>query len=191
VEPAGAVMSSVRDQLAEIMRPVGLRFEWRSLPDGEPGEVTAQLAVITFKGHCDLADMSPLSSTPGVLGTTHAVGGVIIPFSDIDCDGIRNLVKRDLIMERPARREFLYARAIARVLAHELYHILANTTKHGSGGIGKSTYTPNELLADDFHFEPRNVDAIQDGRIMANLKNPAHARRSTTGAGGVPPGTPH
>lgn len=190
-EPAPLVMSSVREGLANIMRPVGVRFEWRSLPNSEAGEVAAQLVMITFTGDCNLSTMNPAPSKAGVLGFTHAVAGVIIPFSDIDCDAVRGLIQRDLTLERPARREFLFGRAIARVLAHELYHILANTAKHGSCGIGKSTYTSNELLADDFFFEPRSVNAIQGGTMMANLKNPAHARRSTVGADGVAAGTSH
>jgi hypothetical protein len=190
-EPAPSVMSSVRQGLADIMRPVGIRFEWRSQPNISAGEVEAELAVITFKGNCDLSGMTPLPSKAQVLGVTHAVGGVIIPFSDIDCDAVRNLIQRDLCMERPADRELLYGRAIARVLAHELYHILANTAKHGSCGIGKSAYTSSELLAEDFYFEPRNLNAIQAGTMMANLKNPAQARRSAAGAGGVALETSH
>ena len=184
-EPAPLVMSSVREGLANIMRPVGVRFEWRSLPNSEAGEVAAQLVMITFTGDCDLSTMNPAPSKAGVLGFTHAVAGVIIPFSDIDCDAVRGLIQRDLTLERPGRRELLFGRAIARVLAHELYHILANTAKHGHGGIGKSTYTANELVADDFLFEPRNLNAIKGGKFMANLKNPAHARHLNAAPAGA------
>ena len=46
-------------------------------------------------------------------------------------------------------------RALGRVLAHELYHIFANTTKHARAGIAKSCYTAPELLADEFHLTER------------------------------------
>jgi hypothetical protein len=38
-------------------------------------------------------------------------------------------------------------------VAHELYHIFANTHHHASDGIAKAAYTVQELLADDFVFE--------------------------------------
>src|SRR5579883_2501385 len=44
VEPPGAVISSLRDELAAIMRPVGIRFEWRPVPTVGPSEVAAALA---------------------------------------------------------------------------------------------------------------------------------------------------
>jgi hypothetical protein len=176
--PPVAVISSVGDELADIMRPTGIHFEWRPLPTSERAEVAAQMVVVTFKGRCELSGMNTAPARSGVLGFTHVSGGVILPFTEVDCDGIRNLIERDLIIERPERQQTLYARAIARVLAHELYHILANTAKHGRCGLGKSTYRASDLLVDNFQFERRDLIAVQNGEIMANLKNPAHARRS-------------
>jgi hypothetical protein len=190
-EPAPSVMAAVREGLADIMRPAGIHFEWRLLSDSSALDVVPRVAVITFKGTCDLSGMTPVPSKVRVLGFTHAVEGVILPFSEIDCDAVRKLIQRGLSVERPARRELLYGRAIARVLAHELYHILANTTKHGSFGIGKSAYTASELLAGYFYFEPRNVNDIRAGTMMATSQNPAHPSRPTAGAAGVPLETSH
>jgi hypothetical protein len=190
-EPPAAVMSSLRDELADIMRPTGIRFEWRPLPTVELGQVATQLAVVSFKGRCDLSGINPLLYRAGVLGITHVSEGVIIPFTDIDCDAIRNLIQRDLLLERAGRRESIYGRAIARVLAHELYHILANTAKHGSCGLGKSSFSANDLLAGSFHFEPGTMFAVQDGKVMANLKRAAHARRSPPIAAAAEPAAAH
>jgi hypothetical protein len=72
--------------------------------------------------------------------------GEILPFSDINCDAIRSFLQRDLLRIPEVDREVAYGRAIARVLAHELYHIFARTTRHAVRDIGKSTFTVQDLL---------------------------------------------
>src|SRR5689334_16848966 len=83
-EPPGEVADALHDELAAIMNPIGLRFEWRTLATSG-NEVSVELAVITFKGRCDVENLQPRSFSPGALGWTHVSDGAILPFSDIDC----------------------------------------------------------------------------------------------------------
>jgi hypothetical protein len=160
-----AVEAAVRDELDSIMAPIGLGFEWRSLPQTNPNAVSVELAVVTFKGHCDTANLLPIRPIAGgALGWTHVSDGVILPFSDVDCDRLRGFLQRDLMLMPANERDETFGRAIARVLAHELYHIFANTSKHGSCGIGKSAYTAQELLSDEFLFEERESLALRTTR---------------------------
>ena len=78
--------------------------------------------------------------------STDMSDGEILPFSDIDCDAIRSFLQRDLLRMPEVNRDVSYGRAIARVLAHELYHIFVRTTKHAAQGIGKPSFTVQELL---------------------------------------------
>jgi hypothetical protein len=87
------------------------------------------------------------------LGRTQVSDGVVLPFSDIDCDGIRSFVRFRLLHMDRAYRDEAYGRAVARVLAHELYHVFANTRQHASGGVGRASYTAEELLSPVFRFE--------------------------------------
>ena len=98
---------------------------------------------------------------PGALGWTHVSDGAILPFSEIDCDRIRQFVQKELLYRKPAEREEIFGRAIARVVAHELYHIFANTHHHGSDGVAKAAYTVQELLSDDFVFEEAQGTALR------------------------------
>jgi hypothetical protein len=61
----------------------------------------------------------------------------------------------------PERREFCYVRAVSRVLAHELYHILTEELHHGSEGIAQATFTSKELLADSFRFDADEVRSLR------------------------------
>jgi hypothetical protein len=148
-----SVMSAMRAQLAEVMEPLGFQFEWRSLNAARGSEVVAELAVITFRGRCDTMGLTSRSIIPPALGWTHISDGVILPFSEVDCDRVRDFVQKSLLVEAQAVRDELFGRALARVLAHELYHVFAQTTHHVSCGVAKAAYTVSDLLNPEFEFE--------------------------------------
>lgn len=160
-EPPAAVLGALQEELDSIMAPAGLRFAWRSLSRVNGDEVFKELAVVTFKGRCDTADLAPFGKTPGALGLTHVSDGAILPFSDVDCGHIRTFLQGELMAKPRDDREGVFGRALARVLAHELYHVFAKTSAHGACGIGKAAYTVQELVADDFQFDEKEIAALR------------------------------
>jgi len=159
--PPDAVMGFVRDELARVMSPMGLAFQWSSLRENRGNEISARLAVIHFTGRCDVANLAPPNAHPGALGWTYMTDGAILPYSDIDCDRIQAFLRIDLLAEPKEDRDEAFGRAIGRVLAHELYHIFANTTRHGSHGVGKPYYTAQELLSKSFQFDEKEYDELR------------------------------
>jgi hypothetical protein len=159
-----AVRDAVRDAVEEIMSPSGLEFQWRELQQSGGNQVSVELAVVSFKGQCHTSGPQPAHSGSGALGWTHMSDGVILPFADVDCDRIHNFLHRDLAAIPADSRDEVFGRAVGRVLAHELYHIFANTAKHQSCGVGKSAYTVQELLSEDFRFEGHEPDALRANR---------------------------
>ncbi len=169
--PPAAVLEALHAEVESIMSTAGLRFEWRNLSSVKGNEVAVELAVLTFKGRCDIEDLGQRREHIGALGWTHVSDGVILPFSDIDCDGIRKFLRSDLFTIRPALRAAAYGRAIGRVLAHELYHIFADTKHHASCGIAKEAYSVQELLSDNFRFEDREATALRTSKAHTVLEN--------------------
>ena len=162
--PPGAVLQALRDEVESIMAPIGIRFEWRDLNQTQGHEVSAELAVVTFKGRCDTAGVGTHSRFEGALGWTHVSDGQILPFTDVSCDRVREFVQSGLLLFRMEDREARYGRALGRVLAHELYHIFANTTRHGSMGVAKESYSVQDLVADDFQFQAKESRMLQANR---------------------------
>jgi hypothetical protein len=156
-----AVLFALEDEVETIMGQLGMHFEWRSLAAARGNEVSAELAVITFKGRCDVAGLIARSAQPGALGWTHVSDGVILPFSDVDCDRIRVFLQRELLFLKPETREEVFGRAVGRVLAHELYHIFAQTAHHASEGVSKSAYSVQELLSEGFHFDEHETVTLR------------------------------
>jgi hypothetical protein len=172
--PPGGVLKALQDEVASIMAPIGIRFEWRDLSKTGGHEVSAELAVVTFKGRCDAAGLLTRSKFEGALGWTHVSDGQILPFTDVSCDRVREFVQTGLLALRVEDREVKYGRALGRVLAHELYHIFANTLRHGSG-VAKESYSVQDLLADDFQFEAKETRMLQTSRPKPAVEGTAGA----------------
>ena len=162
--PPDGVLQALRDEVEAIMAPIGLRFEWRDLSKTQGHEVSAELAVVTFKGRCDTVGLTTRSKYEGALGWTHVSDGQILPFTDISCDRVREFTQSGLLGMRAEERDEKYGRALGRVLAHELYHIFANTTRHGSVGVAKESYSVTDLLTDDFQFQAKESHLLQTSR---------------------------
>ncbi len=169
--PTGEVLQALQQEVESIMSSAGLRFEWRALSAAQGNEVSVELAVVTFQGHCNLDGLVTRGSHSGPLGWTHVSDGAILPFSDVDCDGIHKFVQNGLLAIRPTERSMAFGRAVGRVLAHELYHIFADTKHHGSCGVGKEAYSVKDLLAADFRFEERESNALRNSKAHTILEN--------------------
>jgi hypothetical protein len=160
VEPPPAVLESIHEEVDGIMSEVGLNLEWRSLAANRGNEASVELVVVRFNGQCEVDDLRPTDGYPGPLGWTHVSDGRVTPFIGINCDGIRIFLQQDLCKLPESARAASYGRAVARVLAHELYHVFSRTTKHGSSGIAKAAYTIGELLSDNFRFNKKQSDVL-------------------------------
>jgi hypothetical protein len=170
-EPPAAVLDALQLEVQTIMAPMGLNFQWLSLSASDGRKTAVELAVIDFKGRCDVAGLMTHDTNPGPLGWTHISDGVILPFADVDCSAIRGFIQKELLTTRVESRAQVFGRALGRVLAHELYHIFANTTRHGAQGVAREFYTAYDLLSADFQFEARESLALIHSKAHAALAN--------------------
>jgi hypothetical protein len=130
-----------------------------------------QLAIVNFKGRCDVSDLIARDSNPGVLGWTNTSGGVIVHFATVDCSAIRSFIQKELVQLPPEQRAISFGRALGRVAAHELYHIFANTTHHGNAGVARDAFNTHDLLCPSFQFQARESKALLKSQARADLVN--------------------
>jgi hypothetical protein len=168
-QPSAAVLDSLQQEVQTIMAPMGLSFRWLDLSASDGKQTALELAVIDFRGRCDVTGLMARDSQSERLGWTHISEGVILPFADVDCSAVRSFIQRELLATRSEDREQAFGRALGRVLAHELYHIFANTTRHGTGGVGREFYCVHDLLSRDFQFQARESQALLNSRMHAVL----------------------
>lgn len=170
-QPPAAVREAMQDEARSIMAPMGLKFQWMNLAESNGKQVSVELAVIEFSGRCDVAGLSSHDQNSGPLGWTHISDGVILPFANVDCAAVRSLIQRELRDTRLQTRAATFGRALGRVLAHELYHIFANTTRHGSDGVAREFYRVRDLLSADFQFQAKEFTALINSKAHAALVN--------------------
>lgn len=153
-----ASIAQMRKETEALMRTAGYSVEWRDPRSRRAGEDASNLVFVELAGSC-AAPMSPVPGAPAPddnqpsLASTAVEDGVVLPFSRLDCGALTRTLSALFAREAPARRTYLYGRAMGRLVAHELYHVLAQTRDHASAGIGKPCFTAADLVTDRFEFE--------------------------------------
>lgn len=119
-------------------------------------EFSNEILMTRIRGNCRVDAMPALHPHKAdTLGRTLVTDGRILPYIELDCRQISGAVKQQLMGKPMAERQRLLGRAMARVLAHEIYHVLAQTHRHGPHGVAAETMTGDDLVKDrlDFRFE--------------------------------------
>jgi cytochrome c553 len=181
----GAIWTAMRNEVESILSPTGWHVKWEDTATPAHSASVA-LAIVRFKGECNVDDIRLPSSGDATLGRTHVNGSDIISFADVFCDAIRASLADRLSIMRAGGRDLWYGRAVGRVVAHELYHILTGEKHHGSRGVAQAHFSPEELLADDFRYHTDQVRSLRSKLAPVLLSAFAwpgtHQRKSITGA---------
>jgi hypothetical protein len=103
---------------------------------------------ILVHGDCRMAAPSSSQDQPrGPLGWVLMVNDQIQPFVYVDCDRVAQMLHRDLRDKTTAERRRILARAISRIVVHEMTHIVTQSSLHDARGLQKAHVTSSDLLA--------------------------------------------
>jgi hypothetical protein len=151
------VLDEMRSELALLIEGTGIHLELRVLlKDSRADTISGFPVVVELRGQCGVpwhADRSRPVPHPAPLASTAVADGSVLPFSWVDCAALDRLVGPSIADQPDASRDYIYGRALGRLLAHELYHVLTQTTAHAQTGVAKAQFTAAELLAESFRFE--------------------------------------
>jgi hypothetical protein len=167
-QPA-APLAEMKREVSALMHQAGYRVEWRSLDSDRREDADASLlAVLEMNGTCGIAPGYSFAERPAAistkLATTSVTDGQVLPFSALNCATLTRSVSSALAQDAGARRDFLYGRAMARVVAHELYHVLMRTTEHARAGVARSCFSTSDLLTERFEFEGATLARLRHGQ---------------------------
>lgn len=151
------LLRSMERELQRVFAPSDTRIEM-ILPHGRDAHEVfdTEMLVMRVRGRCELGPMPPLNGhRPDMLGRTFVTDGVILPFVELDCKQISGALRQRLAGAKEEMRPVLLGRAMARVLAHEIYHVLARTSAHSPHGIAADTMNAEQLIGErmDFRYE--------------------------------------
>lgn len=182
-QPSKLVLDGIRNEVDSLMAPLNLPLEWRSLSTREFDKPAIQVAVVTFKGDCEAKDTAFPRGGTGALAWTHISDGVVLPFAEVDCGRVHEVMERALAQIAPGQREAVFARAIGRVVTHELYHVFTASRHHGHDDVAHPAYTPQELVEDHFEFGTEELATLR--------RSFTPVLRSIRLSAGVPLQSPH
>jgi len=160
-----SVLNEMKSELASLMRSVGVRIGWWG-PTNQLSGVEGNLVVIDLRGTCTTPEVNAATlPVPNfsALASSAVADGHVLPFSWVDCNAVNSFLADSMATMPGPQRAHVYGCALARLLAHEMYHVLTQNIDHEESGIAKAQFTPLDLITDRLEFvgsihRPRPLD---------------------------------
>jgi len=149
--PSEQIFDALQAEVNQVLDPTGVHLTWMRLP-AEGDTIWTDVAVVSFRGNCQLQPRRVNQPPADRLGWTHIQNGEVIPFADIDCTAIAVYLQTQLAALPAKSRQAALGRAIGRVLSHELLHIFSRAKSHSSEGVDHPTLKPAELTEEQPHL---------------------------------------
>jgi hypothetical protein len=88
---------------------------------------------------------------------TYSTDGRVQPFSEVACDKVTSAVRSAMAGGDFAKSDLLLGRALGRVMAHEVMHILSKSGTHGHTGVAKAALSGSQLIAPELRLDPDDL----------------------------------
>jgi hypothetical protein len=160
-----ATVAEMHREMDKLMKQASIHVEWMLLSDFSPGTEVQDLVLVKFRGNCQIQAAPVYLDERGPMAFTHTSDGEVLPFSEVLCDRVGVAAHSAMAGGEFGRRDELLGRALARVLAHELYHIKGKCNEHGHTGIARRALSGRELIEATLDFAPA------DARRMVRADN--------------------
>ena len=157
-----AVFDAMKREMTALFSNTAHRFDWRRIEEASEIGPVPNLVVLRLRGDCRMTHPFPPLDEQGLYAWTEVTDGVVLPFSTVDCDRVRNAVSAALWGSERKRGEELLGRALGRILAHELFHIFTKSGAHPARGLAKQAVTGAELISEGTVFHPEDLHRLPE-----------------------------
>jgi hypothetical protein len=154
-------VQEMKREFEGIMKDSRLTFEWR-LREEENQVTSNHLVVVRFKGKCVLEPVGYLFDERGPLAFTYSTDGAIQPYSEVACDKVVSSVRSAMFGGDFANADELLGRALGRVVAHELVHILSKSRAHSRKGLERAALSGKLLIAPDLQLDEADLQKLHE-----------------------------
>jgi len=143
----------MRAELQRLLVPAGLQVVWKDSIVRRNGEDFELIAVGTFEGSCSPEKPAQTGIAASVADTSMS-NGRVLPFFRVDCTRLIQALGRSI-------NSLVFGRALARVIAHELHHIVARIADHQDSGVAKAVFSAQDLTDARFEFDSASISRMQ------------------------------
>ncbi len=159
----------MQQETETLLRDAGINVVWvaagkdKRVPLKVESERFEGVMFVRFKGACrpdlftDPAAAREHFAQPVRLAAARVAQGKVTPWTEVECDQVKRSVESIPLKQRPAA----LGGALARVVAHELYHVLLRTTSHGSQGLSRAILNWDDLVRKPVSFDPADSARIE------------------------------
>ena len=152
-------VAEMKREFTGIMKDTAVRFDFRSRSQASQ-EARSDLVMVRFKGKCVLDPVGYLYDERGPMAFTYSTDGAVQPLSEVACDKVTSAVRSAMSGGDFANADLLLGRALGRVLAHEVVHMLSKSGAHGHTGVAKTALSGSQLIAPELRLEPEDVERL-------------------------------
>jgi hypothetical protein len=165
----------LKNEVHRLLADAAIDIAWRKATEVHVGDQFDRVAVASFDGNCSVVELPTLLQSSGpteVLADTHVdKHRHVQPFFHIDCTQIIRNLRPWLDRLNVPMRNVLFGRALGRVVAHEIYHVVAQTTEHADAGVAKPSFSLHDLITERFSFSPASLERLRPAPSFFQLDN--------------------
>jgi hypothetical protein len=169
-------LNAMRQGLTALLAPAGIVTDVAIKSDLAPNAQFAELVVFKMKGSCTMdTQAEPIGAVldeRGPLAMAYASDGEVLHFGEVECDHIRHSLERILGVAASLKNQTAMGRAMAKVIAHEIYHMLGNAKEHTHKGLTKTSLSADELLDGSLKLPAAALSVLDKSRAVAELPQP-------------------
>ena len=153
-------VNEMEREASKIISASGVQLAWRTR--GQAVNATFDdLVVMSFKGACTYVPAPPLYDELGPYASTRTTSGEVQPFGEVDCGRVVSSVRSAMFGGDFDRAEILVGRALGRVVAHELVHMLTKSDVHAHQGVQKASLSGKQLIAASLPLSAIDLDRLR------------------------------
>jgi hypothetical protein len=157
-------LAQMKREMQGLLKDAGVSLDWKTLQEAV-GNDDGDMVVVRFNGKCILKPLSYLYyDERGPLAHTYSSDGKVLPFSEVSCDHVAASVRSALFGGDYAHADLLLGRALGRVVAHELMHVLTRSGEHEREGVCSEALSGKQLISETLPFCPQEVKRMQTER---------------------------
>ncbi len=180
---AAPAMDELQSELSRLFGNTAHEIRVQPLDAAQPAD-GFDLVHLRLRGDCRLRLEPYLLDERGPYAITHVSDGRPLPFAEVDCRRVRQAVRTALHGGQMRQSDVYIGRALARIIGHELWHMITGRRDHSSHGVAKEKLRPSELVAEQMRFAPN------DEALLKWSSPPAAGRSPAKPSDGSPSGRP-
>jgi hypothetical protein len=147
-------------EAGKILGASGINLSFRSRSEAY-GSDFSDLVVMTFRGNCKSEPPMPRYDETGPYAVTWTTDGQVLPFGEVDCGRVIQSARSAMWGGDLSRADTFYGRALGRVMAHEIVHMLTKSGDHAKGGVFREALSPRELTGASLTLSRADLDRLK------------------------------